>query len=106
METMLTIRESLGERCGRTDCVRRKQPRPLRLTSLSQSANVCSSNGLLMAREALLTIMSMERLKWETVLSIRCLGPSTVEMSASMAMPGVVREERTASASWRRDAKG
>src|SRR6266566_4796573 len=45
-------------RCGRTACVRRKVPRPLRLTRRSQSSSVWSARGLLTASPALLTRMS------------------------------------------------
>jgi hypothetical protein len=52
MLQILTMRESFAERWGSTACVRRKVPRPLRLTRLSQWARVCCSKGRLTAISA------------------------------------------------------
>jgi hypothetical protein len=82
---MLEGREIPFVRCGRVAFVKRKTPLPFKFTNLSQSSNVCSSSGRLIAIEALLTKMSIFPYS-SFALSARKQGPVVVEMSASTAL--------------------
>lgn len=105
VDTILTMRPPCFGRCGNEACVSRNVPRPLRLTSKSQSSRVCSSNGLLIASAALLTRMSILPNSLTAALT-SFIGPLTVEISASTAMALVGKLAASLSASSRSVEEG
>lgn len=103
--TILIILPLSLVRCGRLACVKRNVPRPFTLTSRSQSANVCSSNGLLIAKPAQFTTISILP-HCDTAASTNLFGAEVVDISASTNIAGEGRDSIKLCASASKWGKG